>query len=194
MNASKTVTANWETQYLTSFTATPSNGGSTNPAVGNMWLDVGVVSISAAPSSGYLFSGWSSSTGDIIFLNSASTFTTANVNGPGTINANFALAPTPTPTPTPTVTPTPTTAPTQAPTATAPPNQSTSTSSPATSTPTQAPTATPYSSKNPTPSPSITEFPSAIIVSILLIATATAILFCKRQKTDKVNNQVRHRT
>jgi len=40
---------------------------------------------------------------------------------------------------------------------------------------------------------SIPEFPSAIIVLILLIATATAILFCKRQKTDKVKNQVSHK-
>jgi hypothetical protein len=96
--------------------------------------------------------------------------------------------PTPKPNPTPTATPTsmPTTAPSQAPTTTAPPSQSSSTTTPTTSTPTQAPTATPHSSQNPAPSPSITEFPSVIVATIFSIASAEIILFCERQKTDKV--------
>jgi len=48
------------------------------------------------------------------------------------------------------------------------------------STPTATPIAT--SSTSPSPTPKIPEFPSAIIVTILLIAIATAILFCKRRK------------
>jgi len=52
------------------------------------------------------------------------------------------------------------------------------------------PTATPTPLSSTSPTPETPEFPSAIIVAILLIAMATAILFYKRQKTDEVNNQV----
>jgi hypothetical protein len=57
MNSSKTFTANWATQYLISYTATPSTGGSTTPNTSNTWTDPGTVSINASPKSNYLFSG-----------------------------------------------------------------------------------------------------------------------------------------
>jgi hypothetical protein len=52
------------------------------------------------------------------------------------------------------------------------------------------PTATPTARPSTSPTPEISEFPSVIIVAILLIAIATAILFYKRRKTAKVNSWV----
>ncbi len=63
-----------------------------------------------------------------------------------------------------------------------------------TPTPSSTPTATPTPLSSSSPTPETPEFPSAIIVTILLIAIATAILFYKRQKTDKINNQGSYRT
>jgi subtilisin family serine protease len=173
MNSSKIVTANWATQYLISYTMTPSTGGSTTPNTSNSWTAPGVVSINASPNNNYLFSGWSSNTDDITFSNGAITSTTANINGPGTITANFVLAPTPTPTITPTLPPTP--KPTSIPT-----------TNPTTK-PTSNPTATPASMTNTpqpnttstTPSPSIPEIPVtgilalvAVIITLTILATA----------------------
>ena len=88
------------------------------------------------------------------------------------------------PTPTPTATPTPTPSPMPVPTATL-------TLAP-TLTPVLIATPTPTASSSPntksSPTPAVPEFPSVIILTITLITTATSILFCKRQKTDKFNN------
>jgi subtilisin family serine protease len=96
MNASRTLVVNWKTQFLISFLSTPSNGGSTDPAT-NIWIFPEGVSISAAPNSGFLFSVWSSNTSEITFLNATSKATTALINGPGMINADFVEQQTPTP-------------------------------------------------------------------------------------------------
>ena len=177
MNASKTATANWKAQYLVSFTSTPSNGGSTNPAATNMWIDLGGVSISATPNSNYLFSGWSKSTDDITFLDAASTSTAATINGPGTINANFAVPPTPTPTATPTASPS------------AQPSQSASTKPSATSTPTQAPTATPASSQTPSASPTIPENPQTVLMLLtaaLFLVVTVSLVTHQRYHSKKI--------
>ncbi len=72
---------------------------------------------------------------------------------------------TPSPSPTSTVAPTPTATPT--------------------ATPTQDPTATPYSSQNPTPTPTVPEFPSWLILPILVVASLLSIVFIKRRKAKK---------
>jgi len=84
-----TITWNWKTQYLLSFTVTPPEGGSTVPTGTDVWEDEGSLSISANASADYLFSQWSSNATSITFLDSNSSSTTATVEGPGTINANF---------------------------------------------------------------------------------------------------------
>ncbi len=83
-----------------------------------------------------------------------SSYTIQNVDGATNISATFAPNPTPTPTPIPTSTPTPT------------PSS------------TQTPTSSPSPSTSPTPT--VPEFPSVIIVTILLIAASAAIIFCNR--------------
>jgi peptidoglycan/xylan/chitin deacetylase (PgdA/CDA1 family) len=92
MSGSKMATANWKTQYLLSFVASPSGAGTTTPSGTNLWKDNGILSISATPNSGYTLSSWSSSTGSITFANANLDSTTATISGPGTIIANFANA------------------------------------------------------------------------------------------------------
>jgi len=89
MSGPKNVTANWKTQYQISFAVAPSNSGTTSPSGTNVWIDLGSLSINATPALNNQFSQWSSSTGSITFTNSSSNMTTATVNGPGTITANF---------------------------------------------------------------------------------------------------------
>jgi uncharacterized repeat protein (TIGR02543 family) len=92
-------TANWKEQYLIWLIETPSGSGSINPSETGLWVDPSILSITANASSGYMFSQWISSTDSISIFNSTSTSTTANINGPGNITANFALSPTTPPTP-----------------------------------------------------------------------------------------------
>jgi hypothetical protein len=89
-----------------------------------------------------LFSG---SECNITFASSTSNMTTATVNGPGTITANFVSTSTPTPPPT---------------------------SSSSSSNPTSAPTAHP----TPTTTPVVPELPFVAVFSILIIASAAALL------------------
>jgi hypothetical protein len=81
-----------------------------------------------------------------------SAYTIQNVDGATNISATFAPNPTPTPTPIPTPTPTPSS--------------------------TQTPTSSPSPSTSPTPT--VPEFPSVIVVTILLIAASATIIFCNR--------------
>ena len=89
MNAPKTATANWKTQYRVQFAANPPAGGSTSPSAPT-WYDAGAtgVSISASVNSGYGWTGWTAP-GAIVIANPSSLSTTATINGPGTITANF---------------------------------------------------------------------------------------------------------
>jgi hypothetical protein len=169
MNAPETTTASWITQYQITFAV---NGdGSTSPTGSNVWENSGSLPITATPNSGYTFSSWSSNTGSITFDNVNSASATATISGTGTITATFALTPTPTPTPT----PLPIAAPTSAPT----PNP-TSTPSP-TPTPTSEPTATPSPTIQPAPTPAIPEFPSIIILALLVTATFAIAVEYKRK-------------
>jgi hypothetical protein len=97
MNNPITETANWKTQYLTSIIAIPPNAGTVSPAVSNDWKDSGALSISATANSGYAFLGWYSSTGSTSFSNNGAASSTAIINGPDTMIANFVPISTPTP-------------------------------------------------------------------------------------------------
>jgi outer membrane protein assembly factor BamB len=92
-----TITWNWKTQYQVTFAVSPSGSGSTSPSGTSVWEDAGPLSISASASSGYAFSSWSS-TLSISFNNANYASTTATLNGPGTITANFAVSDTTPPT------------------------------------------------------------------------------------------------
>jgi len=86
-----TISGNYKTQYQVSFASNPPEGGTTTPFGINIWEDPGSLSISATANFGNSFSSWSSSTASITFANSTSASTTATINGPGTITANFQL-------------------------------------------------------------------------------------------------------
>jgi hypothetical protein len=173
MNAPKTATANWKTQYLVSFVVSPSGTAIVNPS-GDLWEDAGPYSISATPNNGVSFSSWSSSTGTITIENALNRFTTVTINGPGTITANIATTPTPTPNPTPTPIPTPRPTPI--------------TSSSPSPSPTLSPSPSPYTS----PSPSRTQSSSdsninitylvGSVVAIVLVGILVTFIFLNRRK------------
>ncbi|HMK94676.1 MAG TPA: hypothetical protein VK536_04665, partial [Candidatus Limnocylindrales bacterium] len=85
-----TLTANYETQYQVTFDANPSNGGLTTPVAGTGWYDSSnQITISAAPASyKNLFALWTTA-GNITVASATSSYTTATINGPGNITANF---------------------------------------------------------------------------------------------------------
>jgi uncharacterized repeat protein (TIGR02543 family) len=162
MNAPKTATANWKTQYQVAFSVSPTAAGSTTPS-GTTWLDAGQTAISFSANSGYSFTSWSVNTGSISIANSGSSSTTATVNGPGTIfvltSGSGTPSPTSTPSPTakPTAKPSPTATPTPTPNATA------------------VPTATP--TLRPSPTPADTGSNAAVLYgSVVAIALVAGIL------------------
>ncbi len=91
VNGPITETADWTKQYQVSFAVTPAGGGTTSPSGNGVWVNAGSISIQATPAADYAHSSWTSDTNSITFTTQAAT-TTADVNGPGTITANFALA------------------------------------------------------------------------------------------------------
>lgn len=91
MDASKTATANWKTQYQVSFASNTSGAGVISPS-GNTWVDAGgsPISISATPTTGYSFTSWTATSG-INIANLQASGTTAIVTTPGIITANFTI-------------------------------------------------------------------------------------------------------
>lgn len=80
------------TQYQVSFAVSPSGSGTTSPSETSWYNSGTIISISATPNVGYVFSSWSTNTSSIIITNPSSESTTATINGPGTITANFQRA------------------------------------------------------------------------------------------------------
>ncbi|MCW3996390.1 MAG: hypothetical protein NWE98_09640, partial [Candidatus Bathyarchaeota archaeon] len=91
MSAPHTVAFASVTQYMVTYASAPVIGGTTDPSGTNVWVDSGSHPISATPNPTYTFKTWSSDTGQITFETATSASTTANINGPGTITANFML-------------------------------------------------------------------------------------------------------
>jgi uncharacterized repeat protein (TIGR02543 family) len=87
MNAPKTATATWELQYLVTFVANPTSGGSTTPN-DSFWTAPGEIQLSASPNGNYTFKSWTT-TGNVTIASVSSQETTANVSGNCTITANF---------------------------------------------------------------------------------------------------------
>jgi uncharacterized repeat protein (TIGR02543 family) len=84
MDSDKSITANFIRQYTLTIAA--GTGGTTNPAPGNYTHDSGTqVSITATPSSGYRFTGWSGS------ATGTSNPITITMDGDKSITANFIL-------------------------------------------------------------------------------------------------------
>jgi hypothetical protein len=96
----QTVTANYVTQYQLTIQASPSGGGTTNPAVGSYWHDSGSsVSVSATAASGYSFYYWSLDGTNVgtnpsysARINSAHTLT-AMFRGTSSISVSMSVAP-----------------------------------------------------------------------------------------------------
>ncbi len=86
-----TVNIAFTTQYQVSFAVNPSGGGSTSPSTTAYYNAGSTVSVLATANTGYAFSSWSASTSSITFASASSASTTATINGPGTITANFYL-------------------------------------------------------------------------------------------------------
>ncbi len=89
LNANVTVMANFEVisvpQFILTMAVNQSGWGTTNPSVGSHTYDEGKeVTITATPSEGYQFVGW---TGDV--ADASSSTTTVTMTGDKTINANF---------------------------------------------------------------------------------------------------------
>jgi hypothetical protein len=90
INSASSITWNWVAQCQVTFGVAPSGGGTTSPT-GIGWYDVGTsVPISAIPSPHFNFISWNSS-GSISILNPNSASTTATLNGPGSVTANFKI-------------------------------------------------------------------------------------------------------
>jgi hypothetical protein len=80
-----TYTANFQTQYQLTPTASPAAGGSLTPAPG--FYNAGaVVSITATPAAGYQFAGWSGA------LSGSSDPQSIAMSGPASVTANFATS------------------------------------------------------------------------------------------------------
>jgi len=90
MDAPKTITFNWKTQYQVAFNSNPYQGGtitSTTSEAG--YYDEGAtISIAATANDGYIFEGWVATQG-IVIADPTSSSTTATINSPGTITANY---------------------------------------------------------------------------------------------------------
>jgi hypothetical protein len=87
-----TVTANYQTQYQVAFSTNQVGAGTiTTPTSTPQWYNAASSgnSISATANTGFHFVYWTT-TGPITIESDTSTSTTATVNGPGTITANFA--------------------------------------------------------------------------------------------------------
>ena len=83
-SSAATYTASFQTQYLLTISALPAAGGTVTPAASGYYNAGTSVSISAAPATGYSFSGW---TGSVAAPSSAAT--TIAMSGPETVAANF---------------------------------------------------------------------------------------------------------
>ncbi len=84
MDTSKTINAEWKTQYYLSLDKNPDQGGSTTPTPPGQWTDSNQqIQLSATPTTDYLFSEWS---GDISTNNNP---TSINMTKPNKVTANF---------------------------------------------------------------------------------------------------------
>ena len=90
VTAATTSSTTAATQYEVVFAQDPSGAGSTIPSESALYDAGYVISISATPNSGYMFSGWGVSDAlSITIAGASSPSTTATINGHGTITANF---------------------------------------------------------------------------------------------------------
>jgi hypothetical protein len=86
---SATYTFKFQHQYKITFNVNPYNSGTTTPS-GTNWYNSGqILNIAATKKDSYTFSSWTK-TGSITIADASSSTTTATINGPGTITANFA--------------------------------------------------------------------------------------------------------
>jgi hypothetical protein len=88
MDGPKTATANWQTEYLVTFSVNPAGYGSTTPNTETWAIAGATITISATPTGTYSFINWSP-TANIAITDSSISVTTATINAPGTITANF---------------------------------------------------------------------------------------------------------
>jgi len=90
MDAARIATANWKTQYQVTFGVNPAYSGTTTPS-GAQYYDSGSNNPIKATSSANSFVEWTH-IGKITIASPSATTTTAFINGPGKITANFATA------------------------------------------------------------------------------------------------------
>ena len=155
------------TQYQVSIGTSPSAGGATSPS-GTSWHDAGSsFQIVATPANGYEFSSWSTSAESISLASATSQSTTAEINGPGTITADFVTTSTTTTASTTTTTPAST-----ATTSTAPPPSTTST----TTSQTAQSLSTASSTTAPAAPPATVSYMTILVAIIVVVLVASAVL------------------
>jgi hypothetical protein len=178
---SETIT--FATQYEVSIGTSPSAGGAASPS-GTSWHDAGSsFQIVATPANGYEFSSWSTSTGSISLADATSPSTTAEINGPGTITADFVLVSTTT-TSTTTTTTASTATTTTTSTATTPTAPSPSTISTTTSQTMQSSSTTSSTTTTAAPPPTVS-YTTILVPIIVVVLIASAVLaLAKRRGTS----------
>ena len=83
--------ATTSTLYQVEFSVSPADTGTTTPTNTVQEAPGNSITITATPDSGYIFTGWSSSTGNMVIANQSAESTTANIDGSGTLTAGFAI-------------------------------------------------------------------------------------------------------
>jgi hypothetical protein len=83
------VAVSYSMQYLVMFIASPSESGNVKPSNATWYAPGSQISISASKVIGYKFDFWNTTGISITIANQSSSKTTAVINGPGVIQANF---------------------------------------------------------------------------------------------------------
>ncbi len=89
INSPLTITANYITQYQVTFNSNPSTAGTTVPGTGTGWFNASNPLSISATAVGYDQFGLWTTTGNITINSPTANPTTATLNGPGTITANY---------------------------------------------------------------------------------------------------------
>jgi len=89
-DAPKTITASYSAEYRVNFEVDPQGSGSVSPSTSDYYDAGSSIPIAATAESEYIFGSWTSSTASITF-DAQLAFTTATINGPGTITSNFGI-------------------------------------------------------------------------------------------------------
>ncbi|MEM2088598.1 MAG: C25 family cysteine peptidase [Thermoproteota archaeon] len=90
-SSNTTVTAFFKKQYNVTFTVKPPSCGTVTPSGSGWYNESSTIQISAIPDPDCVFRNWFTNTSEITIADPNSPDTTATINGPGTVTANFTV-------------------------------------------------------------------------------------------------------